>query len=233
MLNSVWFYVPLWSHAATVRYVPSEPPVISGLIRMVLGTHLLVMHESDSKNTSRRQQIAANQMAILHVMLLLSSLCIPQISAAKEPPVTHGCQASLDRTVLEFKRIGAWGGRRNLRSGHSPSTIRLNHFDERNNYLLNGNNNPWKGTRDSFVEITVGEAGAANVGKSPKFMVKIAKDIILSCPNVALVKFWTGYEWGHEVGLLEDGSIKMFDCHNASRHSVGQDIPWGKDDCCC
>ncbi len=190
------------SHAATVRYVPSEPSVISGLTRMVLGTHSLVMHESDSKNTSRRQQIAANQIAILHMTLLVSSLCVPQISVAKEPSVTSGCQASFDRTVLEFKRIGAWGGRRNLRSGHSPSTIRLNNFDERNNYLLNGNSNPWKGTRDSFVEIIVGEAGAANVGKSPKFMAKIAKDIISSCPNVALVKFWTGYEWGHEVGLL-------------------------------
>jgi hypothetical protein len=204
-----------------------------GLTRMVLANHPLAMHESDSTNTYRRQQRAANQIAILHATLLLSSLCVPLTSVAKEPPVTSGCQASLDRTVLEFKRIGAWGGRRNLRSGHSPSTIGLNNFDEHNNYLLNGNKNPWKGTRDSFVAITVGETGAANVEKSPKFMARIAKDIISSCPNVALVKFWTGYEWGPEIGLLEDGSVKMFDCHDRSRHSVGQDIPWGKDDCCC
>jgi hypothetical protein len=102
---------------------------------------------------------------IINMILLLSSLCVPQISVAKAPPVTPGCQASLDRTVLEFNRIGALGGRKNLRSGHSPLTIRLNKFDERNNYLLNGNNNPWRGTRDSFVEIAVGEAGAANAGE--------------------------------------------------------------------
>lgn len=204
-----------------------------GLTRMVFGTIRFVMHESDPPYSSRAKQKTINLKVILHFILLSSSICVPQISAAKGPPVTPGCQASLDRTVAEFKKIRAWGGFKSARSGLIPSTISLENFDESTNSSMNGKNNPWKGSRDSFVAIFVGEAGAANVGRSPKFMVKIAKDIISSCPNVALIKFWTGYEWGPEAGLLQDGSIKLFDCLDPYRPSVVNDIPWGKDDCCC
>jgi len=38
-------------------------------------------------------------------------------------------------------------------------------------------------------------------------MESISQDIILSCSDVVLIKFWLGYEWGPEVGLLQDGNV--------------------------
>lgn len=214
-------------------YNPVVLPINSGLTIMRSIIHSIAKHYSDAFGLVHARQCNLIQQNILFLLFLLGSLYMPRISMARGTPIFPDCQTSLDRTVLELKRIRAWGGWRNVRNGLTPSTIELEGFNQQNDYIMNGRKNPWRGTRDSFVAISVGETGAANVEKSPKFMEKITKDIISSCHNVALVKFWTGYEWGPEVGLLEDGSIKKFDCVDPLSPRVGNNIPWGKDDCCC
>lgn len=163
--------------------------------------------------------------------LLHAELSFSSIASEPQHPITANCQASLNRTQHKLEKSKAWSWQQNAREGKTPSGFKL---DSLSSLALSANEskNPWKATRNKVVQIVVGEPGLNSLGNSPKLMESIATDVIQSCLDVVLVKFWLGYEWGPEVGLLSNGSVRVFECiSRLPRLKV--DYPWGMDDCCC
>ncbi|OCY13900.1 MAG: hypothetical protein BEV12_05465, partial [Microcystis aeruginosa CACIAM 03] len=145
-------------------------------------------------------KIYSQLIAFLSCLALTEVTIFTTPSLANRLPVSAKCQASLDRTQAKLKKAKAWSWQLNFSGGKVPSEFRIWTLNSSNEYIYNGKNNPWKATRNKIVNITVGEPGLNNVGNSPKFMESISQDIILSCSDVVLIKFWLGYEWGAEVG---------------------------------
>ncbi len=163
--------------------------------------------------------------------LLHAELSFSSIASEPQLPITANCQVSLNRTQHKLAKSKAWSWQQNARGGKTPSGFKV---DSLSSLALSANEskNPWKETRNKVIQIVVGEPGLNSLGNSPKLMESIATDVIQSCLDVVLVKFWLGYEWGPEVGLLGNGSVRVFECVNRQPR-FRDDYPWGMDDCCC
>ena len=181
-------------------------------------------------------KIYSQLIAFLSCLALTEVTIFTTPSLANRLPVSAKCQASLDRTQAKLKKAKAWSWQLTVNGGKAPSEFSietLNSSNESTWIQYNGRNNPWKATRNKIVQITVGEPGLNNVGNSPKFMESISQDIIFSCSDVVLIKFWLAYYWGPEVGLLQDGNVRVFKCLSEDNRNYGEGFPWGYDDCCC
>ncbi len=178
-------------------------------------------------------KIYSQLIAFLSCLALTEVTIFTTPSLANRLPVSAKCQASLDRTQAKLKKVKAWSWQQNANGGKTPSGFSIESLNSSNESIYNGKNNPWKATRNKVVHITVGEPGLNNVGSSPKLMESISQDIIFSCSDVVLIKFWLGYEWGTEVGLLQDGNVRVFKCLSQNYTTWSENYPWGYDDCCC
>lgn len=181
-------------------------------------------------------KIYSQLIAFLSCLALTDVTIFTTPSLANRLPVSAKCQASLDRTQAKLKKAKAWSWQQDANGGKAPSEFSIKPLNSPHDLMYNGRNNPWKATRNKIVHIIVGEPGLNNVGNSPKFMESISQDIILSCSDVVLIKFWLVYRLGVEVGLLQDGNVRVFECLSPDHrgyYNPGEGFPWGYDDCCC